>query len=100
MMGKRKRKNPHAVALGRLGGLVRSDAKKRAKQTVVRNARNAARAYGSDRVQRVPPLVAHQHNQGHDHQDESGHPGRDGGKTTEQQRTGQGHEKRPPYARA
>jgi hypothetical protein len=30
MMGKQKRKNPHAVALGRLGGLVRSDAKKRA----------------------------------------------------------------------
>jgi hypothetical protein len=27
---KRKRKNPHAVALGRLGGLVRSEAKKRA----------------------------------------------------------------------
>jgi hypothetical protein len=26
----RKRKNPHAVALGRLGGLVRSEAKKRA----------------------------------------------------------------------
>jgi hypothetical protein len=26
---KRKRKNPHAVALGRLGGLVRSEAKKR-----------------------------------------------------------------------
>jgi hypothetical protein len=30
MMGKQKRKNPHAVELGRLGGLVRSDAKKRA----------------------------------------------------------------------
>ena len=29
---KRKRKNPHAVALGRLGGLVRSEAKKRASQ--------------------------------------------------------------------
>jgi hypothetical protein len=27
---KRRRKNPHAVALGRLGGLVRSEAKKRA----------------------------------------------------------------------
>jgi hypothetical protein len=27
---KQKRKNPHAVALGRLGGLVRSEAKKRA----------------------------------------------------------------------
>jgi hypothetical protein len=27
---KRTRKNPHAVALGRLGGLVRSEAKKRA----------------------------------------------------------------------
>jgi hypothetical protein len=27
---KRQRKNPHAVALGRLGGLVRSEAKKRA----------------------------------------------------------------------
>ena len=27
-MRKRKRKNPHAVALGRLGGLVRSKAKK------------------------------------------------------------------------
>ena len=27
---KKPRKNPHAVALGRLGGLVRSDAKKRA----------------------------------------------------------------------
>jgi hypothetical protein len=27
---KRHRKNPHAVALGRLGGLVRSEAKKRA----------------------------------------------------------------------
>jgi hypothetical protein len=27
---KRERKNPHAVALGRLGGLVRSEAKKRA----------------------------------------------------------------------
>jgi len=27
---KRKRKNPHAVALGRLGGLVRSEAKRRA----------------------------------------------------------------------
>jgi hypothetical protein len=26
-MKKRKRKNPHAVALGRLGGLVRSEAK-------------------------------------------------------------------------
>jgi hypothetical protein len=30
MVRKRKRKNPHAVALGRLGGLVRSEAKKRA----------------------------------------------------------------------
>ena len=30
MARKRKRKNPHAVALGRLGGLVRSEAKKRA----------------------------------------------------------------------
>lgn len=29
-MKKRHRKNPHAVALGRLGGLVRSAAKKRA----------------------------------------------------------------------
>jgi hypothetical protein len=29
-MKKRKRKNPHAVALGRLGGLVRSEAKRRA----------------------------------------------------------------------
>jgi hypothetical protein len=29
---KRKRKNPHAVELGRLGGLVRSEAKKRANQ--------------------------------------------------------------------
>ena len=29
-MKKRHRKNPHAVALGRLGGLVRSEAKKRA----------------------------------------------------------------------
>jgi hypothetical protein len=28
MVSKRKRKNPHAVALGRLGGLVRSEAKK------------------------------------------------------------------------
>jgi hypothetical protein len=27
---RRKRKNPHAVALGRLGGLVRSEAKRRA----------------------------------------------------------------------
>jgi hypothetical protein len=27
---KRKRKNPHAVALGRLGGLVRSEVKRRA----------------------------------------------------------------------
>jgi hypothetical protein len=27
---KRRRKNPHAVALGRSGGLVRSEAKKRA----------------------------------------------------------------------
>ena len=27
---KQRRKNPHAVALGRLGGLVRSEAKKRA----------------------------------------------------------------------
>jgi hypothetical protein len=27
---KKRRKNPHAVALGRLGGLVRSEAKKRA----------------------------------------------------------------------
>ena len=27
---KRRRKNPHAVALGRLGGLVRSEAKRRA----------------------------------------------------------------------
>ena len=27
-MKKRKRKNPHAVALGRLGGLVRSEAKR------------------------------------------------------------------------
>jgi hypothetical protein len=27
---KQKRKNPHAVALGRLGGLVRSEAKRRA----------------------------------------------------------------------
>jgi len=30
MARKRKQKNPHAVALGRLGGLVRSEAKKRA----------------------------------------------------------------------
>jgi hypothetical protein len=29
-MKKGKRKNPHAVALGRLGGLVRSEAKRRA----------------------------------------------------------------------
>ena len=29
-MKKGKRKNPHAVALGRLGGLVQSEAKKRA----------------------------------------------------------------------
>jgi hypothetical protein len=29
-MKKRQRKNPHAVALGRLGGLVRSEAKKSA----------------------------------------------------------------------
>ena len=29
-MKKQRRKNPHAVALGRLGGLVRSEAKKRA----------------------------------------------------------------------
>ena len=29
-MRKRRRKNPHAVALGRLGGRVRSEAKKRA----------------------------------------------------------------------
>ena len=29
-MKKRHRKNPHAVALGRLGALVRSEAKKRA----------------------------------------------------------------------
>jgi hypothetical protein len=29
-MKNRKRKNPHAVALGRLGGLVRSEAKRRA----------------------------------------------------------------------
>jgi hypothetical protein len=29
-MKKGKRKNPHAVALGRLGGLVRSEAKQRA----------------------------------------------------------------------
>jgi hypothetical protein len=29
---KRRLKNPHAVALGRLGGLVRSEAKKRANQ--------------------------------------------------------------------
>jgi len=27
---KKRRKNPHAVALGRLGGLVRSEAKRRA----------------------------------------------------------------------
>jgi hypothetical protein len=27
---KKRRKNPHAVALGRIGGLVRSEAKKRA----------------------------------------------------------------------
>ena len=31
-MKKRQRKNPHAVALGRLGGMVRSEAKKRANQ--------------------------------------------------------------------
>jgi hypothetical protein len=30
MKKKPRRKNPHAVALGRLGGLVRSEAKKRA----------------------------------------------------------------------
>ena len=30
MVRKQKRKDPHAVALGRLGGLVRSEAKKRA----------------------------------------------------------------------
>ena len=30
MKKKQRRKNPHAVALGRLGGLVRSEAKKRA----------------------------------------------------------------------
>jgi hypothetical protein len=30
IMKKGKRKNPHAVALGRLGGLVRSEAKRRA----------------------------------------------------------------------
>jgi hypothetical protein len=30
MARKQKRKNPHAVALGRLGGLVQSEAKKRA----------------------------------------------------------------------
>jgi hypothetical protein len=30
MMGKQKRKNSHAVALGRLGGLVRSEAKRQA----------------------------------------------------------------------
>jgi hypothetical protein len=29
-MKRRRNKNPHAVALGRLGGLVRSDAKRRA----------------------------------------------------------------------
>jgi len=29
-MKKRKRKNPHAVALGRLGGPIRSEAKQRA----------------------------------------------------------------------
>ncbi len=30
LMKKQKAKNPHAVALGRLGGLVRSEAKRRA----------------------------------------------------------------------
>jgi hypothetical protein len=32
MKKRSKRKNPHAVALGRLGGLVRSQAKQRANQ--------------------------------------------------------------------
>jgi glutathione S-transferase len=38
---KRTRKNPHAVALGRLGGLVWSEAKKRANK---QNGRKRARA--------------------------------------------------------
>ena len=34
---KKRRKNPHAVALGRLGGLVRSEAKRRANREHGRN---------------------------------------------------------------
>ena len=39
MVRKQKRKNPHAVALGRLGGLVRSEAKKRASKQNGRKGR-------------------------------------------------------------
>lgn len=37
-MKKKRSKNPHAVALGRLGGLVRSEAKKRANKENGRKA--------------------------------------------------------------
>ena len=46
---KKQRKNPHAVALGRLGGLVRSEAKRRA------NREMAARAAWSKAARRELP---------------------------------------------
>ena len=52
MKKKSRRKNPHAVALGRLGGLVRSEAKKRA------NKENGARAVWSKAARRPSRYVA------------------------------------------
>ena len=52
MKKKTRGKNPHAVALGRLGGLVRSEAKKRA------NKENGARAVWSKAARRPSRCAA------------------------------------------
>jgi hypothetical protein len=54
-MKKRKGKNPHAVALGRLGGLVRSEAKKRANR---KNGRKGGLVKSRKKKNRRPPQRA------------------------------------------
>ncbi len=49
---KKRRKNPHAVALGRLGGLVRSEAKQRANR---KNGRKGGLV--KSRKKRIPPAA-------------------------------------------
>jgi hypothetical protein len=51
---KRRRKNPHAVALGRLGGLVRSEAKRRANRENGRKGGLVKRGIAARPVARRP----------------------------------------------